>query len=216
MQETSSQTLKRLPLYLNYVKSTLNSPPDTISAASIALALGKSHIQVRKDLATVSSSGRPKIGYVKTVLVAELERYLGYDSPSSAVLVGAGRLGCALYEYQGFTDYGLNLVAAFDIDAERAQKETQKPVFPLKKLPDLCKRLGAQIGVITVPAQHAQQACDALVQAGVRAIWNFAPTHLSVPPGILVQNEDMASSLALLSKHISKNIQGGQYDEQQA
>lgn len=201
-QSISKQTLKRLPIYLNYLKSYAQSGAENISATFIADSLGLNHVQVRKDLASVSSGGRPKTGYVTVDLMADIERFLGYDNTDSAVIVGYGKLGRALMSYEGFENYGLDIVAAFDKD----EKVLEEKVFPISKLQDLCRRLKVRIGIITVPASAAQGVCNLLVESGILAIWNFAPVHLQVPEGILVQNENMASSLAVLSKHLSESF----------
>ena len=166
-------------------------------------------VQVRKDLALVSDGGRPKIGYQRLGLVEDIEQFLGYDNTNDAVLIGAGKLGRALLGYSGFSEYGLNIVAAFDSDASVAGTDASgKPVLPLSALEDLCSRRKILIGILTVPAAAAQGVCDLLIRNGIKAIWNFAPTHLDVPPQILVQNENMATSLAVLSKHLSAQMKG--------
>ena len=166
-------------------------------------------MQVRKDLALISSGGKPKVGYRISELEADIERFLGYDNINSAVIVGAGHLGKALMSYVGFKQYGLEIIAAFDSDPSLWNTAFNGiTVFPPEKMADIAERLKLHIGIITVPAPHAQEVCDRLVEAGVRAIWNFAPTVLRVPEGILVQNENMASSLALLCNHLSQRLNG--------
>ncbi len=203
----SQQTLRRLPMYLSFLKS-LPAEPANVSATFIAQQLGLHQVQVRKDLASVSSGGRPKTGYIAKELIADIERFLGYDDAASAVLVGVGHLGRALLSYEGFHGYGLNIVAAFDADRRLVDtKIAGKTVFSMERLPDLCDRLKAHIGIITVPAEAAQAVCDRLVESGVLAIWNFAPVHLTVPAHILVQNENMAASLAVLSNHLRERLE---------
>lgn len=206
MQSISKSTLVRLPTYLTYLRTI----PDAqyVSATGIAQALGQNPVQVRKDLACVSSSGRPKVGYVREELIREIERFLGFDDVSDAVLVGAGRLGRALLGYKGFTEYGLNILAAFDEKAGPDGTDGDKPVLPMNRLAPFCKRLGVRIGIIAVPADAAQPVCDHLIEAGILAIWNFAPVKLSVPGDVLVQNENMASSLAILSTHLAQKLSG--------
>lgn len=206
-KSVSRQTLERLPLYLSYLKALPKDSPDNISATIIAGALKLNHVQVRKDLAAVSSSGKPKIGYITEALIKEIEQFLGYDDTDDAVIVGAGKLGRALLDYDGFKGYGLNILAAFDIDESLVRTEANgKPVLPMDKLKDLCQRLKVHIGIITVPAKHAQEVCDILADCGILAIWNFAPVNLVVPGHILVQNENMASSLAILSNHLKEKF----------
>lgn len=204
-QNISKHTLQRLPMYLSYIKGLPEDAPKNISATTIAEALQLNDVQVRKDLASVSSSGKPKVGYNVKDLIAELEAFLGYNDIDNAVIVGAGSLGKALLNYSGFKAYGLNIIAAFDLCEEPTEFQG-KTVFPIAQLESFCRKVNVHIGIITVPASSAQEICDLLVNSGIRAIWNFAPVHLVVPDGILVQNENMASSLALLSNHLREQM----------
>ena len=143
---------------------------------------------MRKDLAAVSSSGRPRVGYVRQDLIREIEQFLGYDAADDAVIAGAGKLGKALLDYKGFKDYGLNILAAFDVDERIVGTELNgKPILHISKIQDTCRRLNIRIGIITVPVEYAQPVCDQFVESGVLAVWNFAPVHLKVPEHILVQ-----------------------------
>ena len=200
-KSVSLQTLRRLPVYLHYLR-TVQDQCVNISATAIADKLGLNDVQVRKDLASVSGSGRPKTGYKTLELLQQLEKYLGCGSSSTTVLIGAGNLGKALMAYSGFDDYGLEIVAAFDKNPARiGEIISGKPVYPMEKLGEVCKKHDILVGIITVPASVAQDVCDVLVAHGVRAIWNFAPTILRVPEGVQVENENLASSLAVLSQH---------------
>lgn len=207
-KDISKATLKRLPTYLSYLKSMPADAPANISATALAAGLSMGEVQVRKDLALVSDGGRPKIGYNRERLIADIEEFLGYGDTNDAVLIGAGKLGRALLGYSGFAEYGLNIVAAFDSnDAIIGTSNSGKPIMHLSRLAETCRRFKVKIGIITVPAEHAQAVCDLLIENGIMAIWNFAPKHLSVPDHILVQNENMAASLALLSKHLNEHMQ---------
>ncbi len=199
--QVSVNTLQRLPRYLNYLKS-LDSKGN-ISSTDIAKALGLNDVQVRKDISAVSSKGRPKVGYKIECLIDDLKEFLGYNSLNNAVIVGCGNLGRALMSYRGFEEYGLRIVAGFDLSPELVGTEISgKPILSLENLSSYCNEHGIRIGVITTPAQSAQSACELLIAGGIKAVWNFAPAHLTVGEGVLVQNENMASSLALLSKHL--------------
>lgn len=207
-KEISKSTLKRLPVYLTYLKSMPEDGPVHISATALAAALGMGEVQVRKDLALVSNGGRPKVGYHREGLIQDIESFLDYGSTKDAVLVGAGKLGRALLGYGGFAEYGLNIVAAFDSDdALIGTSKSGKPIMHLSRLEEFCKVHKIRIGIITVPADCAQAVCDKLIGTGIQAIWNFAPKHLDVPENILVQSENMAASLALLSKHLSEQME---------
>ena len=208
-EKISTAVLQRLPLYLSYLRSLGDGEPENISATALAAALEMGEVQVLKDLAMVSDGGRPKVGYRRLALISDIEQFLGYDNTNNAVLIGAGKLGRALLGYTGFSEYGLNIVAAFDAAAEKADiDESGKPVLPMSELKSLCTDRNILIGIITVPSTCAQEVCDELISNGVKAIWNFAPVHLDVPAGILVQYENMAASLAVLSKHLSAQIRG--------
>ena len=153
----------------------------------------------------VSSGGRPKIGYLRESLIEDISQFLGYDNTTEAVLVGAGKLGQALLGYSGFGAYGLNICAAFDANPVSSCIE-DKTVYAMDRLESFCASNKILMGIIAVPAQYAQQVCDQMIACGIKAIWNFAPTHLDVPAGILVQNENMATSLAVLSMHLQAQM----------
>lgn len=207
-KEISKSVLKRLPGYLSYLKSIPDGGSPYISATALANALGMGEVQVRKDLAMVSDGGRPKIGYNRVALIDDIEQFLGYDNTTDAVLIGAGKLGQALLGYSGFEKYGLNILAAFDANPDLKQTDEGKPIYHIDQLESFCKLNKVLMGIITVPAPHAQKVAERLVANGIKAIWNFAPTHLDVPPHILVQYENMATSLAVLSMHLQAHIKG--------
>ena len=203
----SKLTLQRLPTYLSYLRTLPQEEGAAISAAAIASALGLGEVQVRKDLACLPCTGRPKTGYVTTELIRALEHFLGYDDTANAIVVGAGKLGRSLMSYSGFAHYGLNILAAFDTDPILVGTQCDgKPILAVDKLVDLCSRLGVHIGIITVPAKAAQSVCDLMVRGGILAIWNFAPVRLSAPGDVLIHNENMASSLAVLSRHLAERF----------
>lgn len=205
-KKISKAVLKRLPSYLAYLKSIQDQEYPYISATALANALGMGEVQVRKDLASVSDGGRPKIGYLRESLIDDIEQFLGYDNATDAVLVGAGKLGQALMDHKGFDEYGLNILAGFDIRPKVEHTEDGKPIYSMDKLESYCHSHMVRMAIITVPASHAQAVCDRLIKAGIKAIWNFAPTHLEVPPNILVQHENMATSLAVLSMHLQAQM----------
>lgn len=207
----SRKTLERLPVYHHYLEKKSQEGVETISAPVIAMDLQLNEVQVRKDLAMVTrTAGKPKTGYQIRELVEDLEEFLGYHNANQAVLAGVGSLGKALLSYRGFEQYGVEIVMAFDSDGRKVNtKVGGKMVLPMEKIENLCQRMNIHIGIITVPAECAQEVCDRLVAGGVRAVWNFAPTHLSVPKHVLVQNENMAVSLAALSKYLYEEAKEG-------
>jgi len=205
-KKISKSVLKRLPGYLTYLKNIPETASPHISATALANALGMGEVQVRKDLAMVSDGGRPKIGYLRDSLIEDIEQFLGYDNTTDAVLIGAGKLGQALMGYKGFDEYGLNILAAFDVYPKSEKTEEGKPIYHISKLESFCRSHKVLMGIITVPAEGAQEVADRLIAGGIKAIWNFAATHLDVPDNILVQNENMATSLAVLSVHLQAQI----------
>ena len=205
-KEISKAVLKRLPGYLSYLRSIPEGNSPYISATALANALGMGEVQVRKDLAMVSDGGRPKIGYLRESLIEDISQFLGYDNTTGAILVGAGKLGQALLGYSGFSAYGLNILAAFDAQPVAEKSEEGRPIYPMEKMESFCRTNKVLMGIITVPAEFAQSVCDQMIKSGIKAIWNFAPTHLDVPANILVQNENMATSLAVLSMHLQAHI----------
>ena len=204
-KEISKAVLKRLPSYLAYLKSLPEDSSPYMSATTLANALGMGEVLVRKDLAMVSSGGRPKISYMREGPIEDISQFLGYDNTTDAILVGAGKLGQALLGYSGFDAYGLNILAAFDAKITKATSDG-KHIYPMDKMESFCDANKVLMGIITVPAEYAQQVCDQMIACGIKAIWNFAPVHLDVPAHILVQNENMATSLAVLSMHLQAQI----------
>ena len=202
----SKATIGRLPAYHRYLQEKLAAGEKTVSSTAIAEDLHLNAVQVRKDLSAIArEAGKPKLGFAVADLIADIDRFLGYDNLNDAVLVGVGGLGKALAGYVGFKNYGLNIVAAFDADPARVGTTVGGiKVFPADELARLVRRLNVLIGIIAVPREAAQGVADELIKGGVRAIWNFAPVHLNVPENIAVKNEDMAASLAILSKRLAE------------
>ncbi len=207
-QEISKATIGRMPLYLHFLQEESSKGAKYISSAVIAQNIPVSAVLVRKDLAIVSSQpGRPRLGFEVVRLIADIEKFLGYDNLSDAVIVGAGGLGKAFLGYEGFKSNGLNIVAAFDVDpAVIGERIAGKEVYALSELPQFVTKGKINIGIVTVPKEAAQGVVDLMVRSGIRAVWNFAPIPLKVPKGIIVKNEDLSASLALLAGELSKRI----------
>ena len=204
IHNVSRQTLLRMPSYLNYLEHVRQSGMNYISAPVIARNLRLNEVQVRKDISMVSTvSGKPRLGFEINRLITDIKNFLGYLEMDRAVLIGAGHLGRALLSYGGYDDYGLEIVAAFDVSEDVVGTMISgKEVLDMSRLGDVIKSEGIEIGIITVSAANAQDVCDNLVSLGIKAIWNFAPTFIEVPENILIQNENTAASLAMLSLHL--------------
>ena len=198
-------TLGRLPQYLQFLNGLPPGQYDHISATTIAKMLSLGEVQVRKDLAAVSGLGKPKVGYRTSELITDLEDALGCKKLTPAILVGAGKLGRALLDYNGFEEYGVQITAAFDCNEQVLRmNKTSKEILPISSLKKYCTENGIRIGIITVGSGSAQDVCDQMLEAGITAIWNFAPCQLNVPNDILVKQENLALSLAHLNSQISK------------
>lgn len=202
----SKKLLKRLPVYLNYLKN-LPEHSENISATAMAKALGLGDVQVRKDLAKISHTGRRRTGRNRELLIQDIEDYLDFATETGTILIGAGKLGQVLLDYSGFVESGLNLMAGFDIQPGKKLSDGGKPIYPMSRLESFCKCYDVRIGIIAVPAESAQSVCDSLVACGINAIWNFAPVHLKVPEHVVVQSENLAVSLASLRLQIRSNYQ---------
>lgn len=199
--DVSRAALGRIPVYLKFIES-LPQDVETVSATTIAKALGFGEVQVRKDLGAICGSGKPRIGYTVSDLKESLESLI--DSRNGkTVIVGAGKLGRALLDYGGFSDYGLDILAAFDTEVSQ-NNASGKPILPIDGLHDFCKENDVSIGVIAVPAKAAQEVCDKLCQSGIKAIMSFAPCKLTAPEGVAIQYENMALSLAHLKTQIKQ------------
>ena len=203
----SKATLGRLPEYLRMLRELPADEFSNISATTIARKLELGEVQVRKDLAAVSGAGKPKLGYVTQELIEKLEEALGYNRLTEAVLVGAGRLGRALLEYDEFQRYGVKISAAFDSNEQVLNLNGKTEILPMNQFESFCRSHSIKLGIITVGEGSAQVVCDQMVKSGIEAIWNFAPCKLSIPEGILLQNENLALALAHLNNQLKNQDQ---------
>ncbi|HLA84866.1 MAG TPA: redox-sensing transcriptional repressor Rex [Thermoguttaceae bacterium] len=198
-------SVRRLPLYLRLLRQLHAQGRKSVSCTHIAEHLGLGTVQVRKDLAMTRIVGRPKIGYQVPELIDAIESFLGWKTATRAILVGVGSLGSAILGYQDFRSHGLDVVAVFDADSKKVGLSIHgKQVLPLDQLAAHAAETGARIGIVTVPAVAAQEVTNRLVQAGLRAIWNFSPATLEVPPSIIVENVRFVDSLAVLSQRLNQ------------
>ena len=204
----SKATISRLPVYLRFLRDKVKAGDENVSSTVIAEGLRLNPVQVRKDLALVASeAGKPKLGFNVKDLIESIENFLGLRNTHDAILCGVGSLGSTLLKYEGFRTYGLNIVAAFDTDARAVGKKINGiAVLAYDTMQNTVRRLDVQLGIITVPKEAAQSVANAMAQSGIRAIWNFAPTHLDLPEEIAVKYEDLAASLAVLSKKLEDRL----------
>ena len=171
-------TLGRLPRYHEYLRKIFEEDVQMISATKIAKELSLGEVQVRKDLSVVCGKGKPKLGYRTYDLMKSIESCLGQSQLTSAVLVGAGKLGKALMEYDEFEKYGVRIAAAFDCNEQAIMLSSSKQLLPMSQFELFCKTHNVQIGIITVGEGSAQTVCEQMLDSGINAIWNFAPCKL--------------------------------------
>ena len=196
-------TLGRLPHYLQLLRELPLDDVPYISATVIARKLSLGEVQVRKDLSAVSGAGKPKVGYKTVDLIKCIEAHLGQGDMTNAVLVGAGKLGKALIEFDDFEDYGVKIIAAFDCNETAIRYNRSVEILPMKDFDEFCRQNSVKIGIITVGAGSAQDVCNRMINSGITAIWNFAPCNLEVPGNILLKQERLALSLAYLNNKLS-------------
>lgn len=197
-------TLRRLPWYLAYVKLLKSSDEDMVSSTRIAKKIGVDPSQVAKDLSFVNITGKTRVGYEIDELIRVLGKFLGFTDIHRAVLFGVGSLGAALLQDSGLSQYGLQIVAAFDISPKRiGTKINTIPIYHTRDLPLKIKELGVNICVLTVPILKAQEVTDWVIGCGIKAIWNFTPYRIKVPHTIIVQNTSLYSHLAVMFNRIN-------------
>lgn len=200
VKRIADSTVRRLSLYLRYLEAAGESGQRTISSGDLARFGATTSAQVRKDLSFFGSFGKRGLGYSVAELTASLREILGLGQEWPVIIVGAGKIGTALAQYHGFRDRGFRVVAVYDRDPRKIG--TQWDSLEVRDIADLesdAPDTRARIAVIATPAAQAQAVADHLVHAGIRAILNFAPSQILVPPDVLVRNVNMALELEGLS-----------------
>jgi len=201
----SLPTIRRLPSYLHVIENAHREGLEFISGTVIANELDLEPIQVRKDLAITGIAGKPRLGFPVADLIQAIYSFLHWNQDHRAVIIGAGNLATALIGYSEFPRRGLNLVAAFDVDREKVGRTINgTPVYALDEIAKRLPSLDSSLAVLTVPSSSAQDVAEQIIDAGITAIWNFTNVKLKVPPGIIVQKEDLSSGYAVLSVKIRR------------
>lgn len=201
-------SIRRLPGYLRLLKAARARGERVTSCTRIAEELGQQSVQVRKDLSVTGVSGRPKVGYSIDELIDAIQDFLGWNRKTNAFLVGAGNLGAAIINYEGFAEHGLNIVGVFDSNPALFGSSIKgHKVMPVDDMLGCAKMLNGydimvEMGVITAPASAAQTVANLLVEVGVRAIWNYAPAVLELPDYVLCENVKLSESFALLTSQM--------------
>ncbi len=197
-------TLRRLPWYLAYAKLVLKEGESFLSSTQIAKNIAVDASMVAKDLSYVQISGKTRVGYDVQVLVAVLEEFLGFTNSHNAFLFGVGSLGGALMHDDGLTQFGLEIMAGFDVKYELTGTSINRiPIHHIDRFVELQKQTGVNIGILTVPVDKAQVVSEIMIAGGIQAIWNFTPYRIRVPENVIVQNTSIYAHLAVMFNRLN-------------
>lgn len=198
-------SLRRLPWYLAHVKLLINSGVEFVSSTQIASATNVDSSQVAKDLSLLDISGKTRVGYEVKSLVEVLEDFLGFTKCHKACIFGVGSLGGALMTDSGLEQYGLKLVAGFDINDDIIGKEINGiPIYHISDFEKVQERENMVIGIITVPVEKAQESADMMINGGIGALWNFTPYKIKVEENIVVQETSLYAHLAVMFNRLNE------------
>ncbi|HTK51002.1 MAG TPA: redox-sensing transcriptional repressor Rex [Gemmatimonadaceae bacterium] len=200
MRRIADSTVRRLSLYLRFLEESTNRGLVTISSDELARRGGTTSAQVRKDLSFFGSFGKRGLGYSVPELTESLREILGLRRDWQVIIVGAGKIGTALAQYRGFRQRGFRVTAVYDRDPKKIG--TRWDALTVRDMAEIERDIQKEhpdIAVLTTPAEEAQVVVDRLVSAGVRALLNFAPIQLQVPPDVTLKNVNMAMELEGLS-----------------
>lgn len=199
-------TLRRLPWYLSNIKLMKDKGEQYVSSTQISKEINIDASQIAKDLSYVNISGRTRVGYNIDALIEVLESFLGFTNMHKAFLFGVGSLGAALLRDSGLHHFGLEIVAAFDVNPELVGKDLNGiPIYHSDDFEAKMKEYDVNIGVLTVPISIAQEITDKMVDGGIKAVWNFTPFRIRVPENIVVQNTSLYAHLAVMFNRLNFN-----------
>jgi redox-sensing transcriptional repressor len=202
-RQISKAVIKRLPRYYRYLGEILDSGMERISSGELSSRMKVTASQIRQDLNHFGGFGQQGYGYNVKYLHDEIGKILGIDRCHNMIVVGGGNMGHALSNYTAFERNGFKIKGIFDVNPALIGKKIRNiEIHSTEELPEFIKKEKIEIAALTLPTAAAPKMADILVSCGIKAIWNFAPVHLDVPEHILVQSENMANSLAVLSMHL--------------
>jgi len=197
-------TLRRLPWYLAYVKLLQKRGETLVPSTQIAKEINVDSSLVAKDLSYIDVVGKTRVGYNIDSLIKVLEDFLGFKSSHKAFIFGVGSLGASLLQDSGLSQYGLNVVAGFDVNPKLIGTSINGiPIYNIKEFPAIHQRLDAKIGILTVPVDNAQKVADTMIEGGIKAVWNFTPYRIRVPENIVVQNTSIYAHLAIMFNRLN-------------
>ena len=206
LEKVPEPTLRRLPWYLSNLKLLRQKGERYVSSTQLAKETNIDASQIAKDLSYVRIAGRTRVGYEVDMLIAVLEDFLGFTRMHKAFLFGVGSLGGALLHDTGLKQFGLQIVAAFDVNPDLVGTNLGGiPIFHSDEFEQKMKEYDVNIGVLTVPIEIAQAITDKMVAGGIKAVWNFTPFRIRVPEEIVVQNTSLYAHLALMFNRLNFN-----------
>ncbi len=192
-------TIRRLPWYLSYVRMLNNLHVEYVSSTQISKELNVQSSQIAKDLSFLNIRGKTRIGYEVSSLVSELEDFLGFNRHHDAVVIGTGSLGTALMQDHGLENYGLHIVAGFDVREEViGTRIGGLPVYDINQLADWQKEHNVSIAILTVPVERAQETASLAISSGMTALWNFTPYRIKAPGDVIIANTSIYAHLAII------------------
>ncbi len=205
-EKVPEPTLRRLPWYLSNIKLMKEKGERYVSSTQISKEINIESSQIAKDLSYVKVSGRTRVGYEIDELIRVLEEFLGFTNMHKAFLFGAGSLGRALLGDSGLQYFGLEIVAAFDVNPLLVGTSVNNiPIFHTSEFLQKMAEYPVNIGVLTVPINIAQQVTDDMIAGGIKAVWNFTPFRIRVPEHIVVQNTSLYAHLAVMFNRLNFN-----------
>lgn len=192
--------LRRLPWYLAYVSLLRQRGVEYVSSTGISRGINVDASQIAKDLSFLDIKGKTRIGYEVKLLEHKLEEFLGFRRRHNAAIVGVGSLGRALMSDSGLANYGLEIVAGFDVSPALIGTSTPQglPIYDVAELATRARQLEVEIGIVTVPVEYAQEAADEIIAAGMKAIWNFTPYRIMAPDDVVISNTSIYAHLAVM------------------
>jgi len=204
LKRIADSTVRRLSLYLRFLEEFETAGLTTVSSGELAARGGTTSAQVRKDLSFFGSFGKRGLGYQVAELTQRMRRILGLERDWRVIIVGVGKIGAALAQYEGFRQRGFRVVGLYDADPDKIGREIYNlPVHAISALAEDNRESPVDIAVIAVPAAAAQRVVDDVVAAGILGIMSFAPIQLHVPPEVTINTVNMAMELERLSYALS-------------
>lgn len=192
---TNKKSIIRLAKYKKALVRLRSLGFKKVFSDNLADAIGVTPSQVRKDFSLFELSGNKKGGYLIDELIEKLNIILGKSEPEKVILVGYGNIGAALVNYKGFEKEGIFIVASFDNDINKINRDMEKPILPIEELADYIKKNEIKIGILAVPELVAQQITDTMIESGIKGVLNFSPIHLRIPDEFIISNVNLEVEL---------------------